>query len=316
MFEYRLKTDTRYFNRSAEKLLLSIFERIEERRAINGRPIIVEAGPEQALLYLYRARVFQKEKEFRDALKRPHVEVGPPPPPLAAAGRMNAAGISVFYAATTPALALAEVLPPVGSKVLIGCFQVIRQLKLLALTDLADGEGSLFDELHVDRLRRAEFLRGLSERLSRPVMPNDQPLEYLPTQAVADFLASGLAFPLDGMLYSSVQNAQLRRAQRRYKPFGRVERACNIVLFRKAVQVTASDEGEEVFVSDELLGLFDSEALERGPDVEYSVWVSPPNDADTATDAPLKLISIQAHYVTSVRVETEPIKTNRFTREK
>src|SRR6185312_2167061 len=104
----------------------------------------------------------------RDALTRPHVEVGPPPPPLAAAGRMNAAGISVFYAATTPALALAEVLPPVGSKVLIGCFQVIRQLKLLALTDLADGEGSLFDELHVDRLRRAEFLRGLSERLSRP----------------------------------------------------------------------------------------------------------------------------------------------------
>jgi len=217
------------------------------------RRVFAIAGPEQALLYLYRARVFQKEKEFRDALKRPHVEVGPPPPPLAAAGRMNAAGISVFYAATTPALALAEVLPPVGSKVLIGCFQVIRQLKLLALTDLADGEGSLFDELHVDRLRRAEFLRGLSERLSRP---------------------------------------------------------------RKAAQVTASDEGEEVFVSDELLGLFDSEALERGPGVEYSVWVSPPNDADTATDAPLKLISIQAHYVTSVRVETEPIKTNRFTREK
>jgi len=46
-----------------------------------------------------------------------------------------------------------------------------------------------------------------------------------------------------------------------------------------------------VFVSDELLGLFDSEALERGPGVEYSVWVSPPNDADTATDAPLKLIN-------------------------
>jgi len=36
---------------------------------------------------------------------------------------MNAGGIAVFYAATAPKVALAEVRPPVGSKVLIGRFE-------------------------------------------------------------------------------------------------------------------------------------------------------------------------------------------------
>ncbi|MBV9265612.1 MAG: RES domain-containing protein [Acidobacteriaceae bacterium] len=315
LYEHRLKTQTRYFNRSAEELLVSIFDGMENRQTIDGRPIVIEAGPGKALLQVYRARVFQKEKEFRAALKRPHVEIGPPPPPLASGGRMNAAGISVFYAATTPALALAEVRPPVGSKVLIGCFQVIRPLKLLdliALTDLADEEGSLFDKLHINHLRRAEFLRGLGERLSRPVMPNDQPLEYLPTQAVADFLASDLLLSLDGILYPSVQNAQFRRAQRRYRPFGGIDH--NVVLFHKASQVAALDEGEQVDVSDGSFLFYDSETFEHDPNVSYYVGVSPPNDADTADDVALRLINLEARYIAGVQFDAEPIQTLRVRR--
>jgi hypothetical protein len=123
---------------------------------------------------------------------------------------MNAAGISVFYAATDPNVALAEVRPPVGSKVLIGRFGVIRPLRLLdlqALEFLADEKGSFFDQDHVRRLRRGKFLRGLSWLVSKPVMPEDQPRDYLPTQAVADFLGTAANPPLDGMIYPSVQFA-------------------------------------------------------------------------------------------------------------
>jgi len=75
--------------------------------------------------------------------------------------------------------------PPVGSKVLIGRFEVIRPLRLLdlrALELLADEEGSIFDVEHVRRLQRGKFLRGVSWLVSKPVMPDDQVRDYLPTQ--------------------------------------------------------------------------------------------------------------------------------------
>ncbi len=41
--------------------------------------------------------------------------------------------------------------------------------------------------------------------MARPVMPDDQEFEYLPTQAVADFLATGAVGSLDGIIFPSVQ---------------------------------------------------------------------------------------------------------------
>jgi hypothetical protein len=118
-FEETLKTETRYFNKHAEDVLASIFEGIDAYRTRLGRPVIVEAGPGTDLETLYRARVFQTERELREAMKRPDLQVGPPRSEKAVAGRMNAAGVAVFYGATDRQIALNEVRPPVGSKVLI-----------------------------------------------------------------------------------------------------------------------------------------------------------------------------------------------------
>ncbi|MGO8405374.1 RES family NAD+ phosphorylase [Rhizobium ruizarguesonis] len=38
-------------------------------------------------------------------------------------------------------------------------------------------------------------------------MPDDQEFDYLPTQAVADFLATETVTPLDGIIFPSVQVA-------------------------------------------------------------------------------------------------------------
>lgn len=55
------------------------------------------------------------------------------------------------------------------------------------------------------RLELAKFLRSLTEHMTRPVMPDNEAMDYLPTQATADSLSTGSELELDGILFSSVQ---------------------------------------------------------------------------------------------------------------
>lgn len=257
-FEQSLKTEARFFSRTAARHLASVFGGLSDMKASDGRPLVVAAGPGTQLGSLYRARVFQSNERLEEALCRPDQHLGPPPPRLANAGRMNARGISVFYGANTASVALAEVRPPVGSQVAVARFEIIRPLRLLDLTALADvhERGSIFDPSFGRRLERAMFLRSLSQRITRPVMPDDEAFEYLPTQAVADFLATEAELPLDGVLFPSAQATGA---------------ALNAVLFHKAARVEAMElpEGTKVTAS---TGEFYEEGWER----EYTVTEETP----------------------------------------
>ena len=59
--------------------------------------------------------------------------------------------------------------------------------------------------------------------MARPVMPDDEAVEYLPTQAVADFLATMNEPRLDGIVFPSAQTKAGR----------------NVVLFHQAARVEA-----------------------------------------------------------------------------
>lgn len=72
-------------------------------------------GPERPSIHS-RARVFQSEDKLEMAMCRPDLQLGSPPALVAAAGRMNARGISVFYGANDPKAAIAEVRPPVEAR--------------------------------------------------------------------------------------------------------------------------------------------------------------------------------------------------------
>jgi hypothetical protein len=319
-FEKELKTQARYFNRQAESWLRSLFDGIDVYRTRYGKPIVVDAGPDTDFTELYRARVFQKsEAKLREAMKRPDAEIGPPPSLNATAGRLNAAGIGVFYGATESEVALAEVRPPVGSKVLVGRFEVVRRLKLLdlvAMKNISDEPGSLFDEGHRHRLKQLEFMRGLSERLSKAVMPGDQVLDYLPTQAIADFLATEASPPLDGIIYPSVQIGTDARSI--HGPlsgrFGAYR--CNVVLFRKAAHVQSLDKNAAISVSDDSLLSIGSEFIDDGPDVQYSVWVAgadgDSDEEDLTDDVSLKFAGLKVHFVSAVKVETRSSEIFRF----
>jgi hypothetical protein len=263
-FEDSLKTKARYFSRTATSTLGSIFEDIGGLSGNDGRPVIVEAGPGKGVSEIFRARVFQADAKLRRAVEVPDLEIGPPPSTLATVGRMNALGISVFYGATDPATAIAEVRPPVGSRVLVGSFEIIRPLLLLDVEALRSVfvKGSVFDRNYAHRLRRAKFLEGLSHRITKPVMPDDEPFDYLATQAIADFLASEAVPPLDGIIYPSVQANE-------GKP--------NVVLFHHAARVEPLVVPPGTVVSSQF-----SSGNEDDDDIEYCVWEEvPPPSAPT-----------------------------------
>ncbi len=135
-FERSLRTEARFFSRAAEEHLTSVFEGIDTLKTRDGRPLVIDAGPGTAFPSLYRARVFQADSKLEQALTQLDRQLGSPPVADAHAGRMNARGISVFYGANDPMVALAEIRPPVGSQVLVGRFDIIRPLRLLDLTAL------------------------------------------------------------------------------------------------------------------------------------------------------------------------------------
>jgi RES domain-containing protein/HEPN superfamily RES-like protein len=227
-FENSLRTEARFFSRTAAAHLAAVFDGVDDLRTRQGEPLVVDAGPGTGFHTLFRARVFQSDDRLEVAMCRPDQQLGSPPALLAAAGRMNARGISVFYGANDPKAAIAEVRPPVGSKVAVAQFEIIRKLRLLNLTALKNVQmrGSIFDLEFERRLERAQFLKSLSSRIIQPVMPDDESFEYLATQAVADFLATESSVPIDGVIFPSVQVA------------GDV---LNIVLFHKAARVEAME---------------------------------------------------------------------------
>lgn len=224
-FEHTLKAEARFFSRTAGEHLAAVFGGVDQLKTRDGRPLVVSAGQQTEFDHLYRARVFQAEDQLKEALARPDRHLGSPPRRAARAGRMNAQGISVFYGATHASVALAEVRPPVGSQVVVARFTISRPLRLLDLTALEDvhDTGSIFDPTLKRRLERAVFLRTLGRRMARPVMPDDEASEYLPTQAVADFLATMNEPRLDGIIFPSAQTGEGR----------------NVVLFHHAARVEA-----------------------------------------------------------------------------
>jgi RES domain-containing protein len=323
-FEHSLKTKARFFSRTAEELLSRIFGRSDTLKTREGRPLVVDAGPGTLLHHLYRSRVFQTEDGLKDALCRPDASIGSPPPKMARAGRMNAHGISVFYGATKADVAVAEVRPPVGSRVVVARFDIIRRLRLLDLTAANDvhEDGSIFDPSFKERLHRAEFLRSLGRRMARPVMPDDEGIDYLPTQAVADFLATANDPRLDGIIFPSAQ----------------VEVGYNVVLFHESARVA-----EEAIPEGAGIAARTGHNSEDGWEVDYSVTeeVSPPEVSkadgdddvflgtflhhsqpldpdDDYRDATLRLVmdSVEVHHVTWVKVHTEPHPVRRYRREK
>lgn len=322
--ERSLKSQSRFFNQSAEAFLVRLFANLDGRTTRDDQPVVVAAGPDTAHASFFRARVFHKSDDLDEAMMRPDLHVGPPPERFARAGRMNSNGISMFYGASDKGIALAEVRPPVGSRALVAEFKILRPLRLIDVTALQSVyvDGSVFDRNYLEQLSLAKFMGRLSDRITMPVMPDDEPTEYLITQMIADYLAKRPEPALDGILFPSVQSPGDHR---------------NVVLFHHASRVQHLDipEGTE-------LSARQYDSTEDGDEPDYRVWeevppavekkeepddefgffafINPPrfDPNEDARDVTLAVMteSISAHHITGVTFVTDDFEVNRHRMEK
>lgn len=312
--ERKIKYKVRFFNDELRNFLTDLFTDIDKLKTKNNLPVVIVAGPGKELNTLYRARMFQSEEMLKKAIKKPDVELGPPPSKLATAGRMNPQGISVFYGAMEQCGAISEVRPPVGSNVLVAQFKIIRQLKLLNLETLKDvwTGGSIFDNKYISQLEHADFLRWLCYRFAEPIMPDDEPFDYLATQAVAHFLENEITDPIDGIIYPSAQTSQAE-----YK-------FSNIILFHKSALVKPMEKlmGEEIEVwIEEYSEDNDREksfyrivsTFNETNEMDADIYIDSKNNSNLDSDCrepSLSIIteSLQVHEVKSVKINTNNIE--------
>ena len=222
-----LRTRTRFVNPDALEVLQMVFDKVDKDVTASGEPLIVEVGPGHELGTLFRARVFQNDDALEKALEDPDAQLGPPPSGVGGAGRMNARGISMFYGANSPDVAIAEVRPPVGSRVAVAEFKILRSIRLLDLTRLPQIPSvinrSMFDASSLEIARRQKFLSQLERVLTKPVLPEHSEDGYLLTQVISDYLATHAKLNLDGLIFRSAQ-----------VPASENRRPLNVTLFNKA----------------------------------------------------------------------------------
>lgn len=154
-----------------------------------------------------RARVVRSDSELRALVEASSRELGAPPHEKAQAGRMNAAGIAVFYGALDSDTCLAEMRPALGGRVLVGEFRTTRALRVLDFRRLEAArlaELSYFDSKYAEQRERAVFLHRLHGLISCPVTPGHEH-EYLITQTLTEYLAHVHRPTFDGVIFQSVQ---------------------------------------------------------------------------------------------------------------
>lgn len=214
---------------------------------------------------------------------------------------MNALGVPAFYGSVEEETAISEVRPPVGCKVATAAFNITRPLQLLDLRVLrkARGDVSVFSPEYKEVMEKSAFLSQLTNLITRPVMPGDEAQEYLPTQAVADYLASRTDIIFDGIIFPSVQvNGKDKTNIVLFNKSSRVE----TIIHPNGIEVEIFDEDcfeDEVYPSYRVVRKKSAKATRRGQ-------VPKLPDPDSRIPAlSIDLESINIHLIKGVKFTTD-----------
>lgn len=171
-FKYYVKHYERFFDfgglNESRSAILEPITRLLERLVITLR-----AGER-----VWRARRVQAGGAFRLPW-----DMGPAPHGKASNNRMSPQGISYMYASDRPEVCVAEIRPAVGETVCLGEFEMARDLSIVDLSGVSPRRGSR-------DVRAARFLASFAREISRPVLPGDEMLDYIPTQVLSEFIRS------------------------------------------------------------------------------------------------------------------------------
>jgi hypothetical protein len=210
-FRTRIKHGKRFYDPKGHELLKTIFDDIENFSFGGIQLPLRIIDPATESIELFRARRAANIKEARQIYDNPIKELSPPPLICAKAGRMNPAGIPVFYGAFDEGTCIAELRPTVGSFVVYGAFKLRAKVKLLDLSvfEKRIKEPNKFEKGVYEGLTRWKFLNSFHRQIIQPVQPEDEPIEYIPTQAVSEYIRNVLKY--NGIIYSSTQLGKRKR---------------------------------------------------------------------------------------------------------
>lgn len=232
-FRRNLLHGQRFFNTDARDLLREIFQDVHQQRDHRKKGPVYMVAPGEAQSRFFRARV-ANETELRERIKANLAgELGPPPERKRRAGRLNPAGVIAFYAAFDLETCVAELRPTVGSVITAAEFAITAPICVLDTTlfEAKPKTPDLYAKNAQQRAAQWQFMQSFMLEIAQPISPDDEHLDYLPTQAVAEYLNkhhrfkfAGAERMIDGVIYRSAQHPQGK----------------NIVLLGEAAVVGAS----------------------------------------------------------------------------
>lgn len=206
-YRHTLMHSTRFITRPMEEFILTLFKDIEKYRFEGKRRVLRTMAPSKKGIYIYRARKANSLPARLKILSNPEAELSSPPPHLAPDGRMNAKGIPVFYGALEEKTALSELRLVPGEVAITGKFCLIEPIKVLDLIALkkAYRRLSYFENDFHEKASKLAFLKAFDEEISKPIPGPDENLEYVPTQALVEFLFGNPDREIDAIIFSSRQ---------------------------------------------------------------------------------------------------------------
>jgi len=146
---------------------------------------------------MYRARIVAGKRGFTKRTMKA------PPKGKRTAGRINPEGIGVLYLSSDKLTVLNEVRASAFDRVTIGEFQATRDIKVVNLSGFDKTSPFKYDsELERFAINRSVFQELVAD-MAKPLRRGDSPLEYLPTQYIAEFIKSQ---NYDGVEYDSTLN--------------------------------------------------------------------------------------------------------------
>lgn len=214
-FRRSIVHDQRFFNDAAKLLLSEIFDGIHRQRDTGKHYPVILIEPNSSEARLLRARIAEDSAVREEVAADPSRQMGPPPTRKRRPGRMNPSGICAFYAGYDLATCIAELRPRVGSVVASAEFEIIRPIVAFNTTRFAQEpkEPNLFAKDHIKRMAQWRFMQTFMHEIAQPISPDDEHLDYVPTQAVAEYLLRHHKFHLNGeerrieaIIYRSAQH--------------------------------------------------------------------------------------------------------------
>jgi len=142
----------------------------------------------------YRARITHNSDGFTEK------EMSAPPKGNRSAGRINPEGIGTLYLSSDDTTVINEVRANTFDYVSIGKFKSLKDIMVVDLSGISLTSPFLYQgELEAYAANRTVF-QDIALEIARPMRRSDSPIEYLPTQYIAEFIKSQ---GYDGVEYAS-----------------------------------------------------------------------------------------------------------------